>query len=169
MIKRIWLFPAHKATITFPKLSTARPHGLPIVAPVPVPSWSLPPPPPANEVTTPEDVTLRTLLLAESATNTFPELSTAMPIGRLKDALVIAPSANAAEPPPASVVTTPVEDTLRMRLLPVSATNTLPALSTAIPSGLLNVAAEAFPLADPPTPLPATVVTTPAEVTIRMT
>ncbi len=71
-------------------------------------------------------------------------------------------------PFPATVVITPFE-TLRMRLLPVSAMYRLPAESTATPSGPFNSALVAGPLSPlkPCVPFPATVVITPFE-TLRM-
>ena len=59
-----------------------------------------------------------------------------MPLGLLKKAVVPVPSAKAAALPPASVVTMPRGVTSRMRLLPVSATNTASlAESMAMPCG----------------------------------
>jgi len=63
----------------------------------------------------------------------LPLLSTATPTGLLNEAPAPVPSANVRVPFPASVVTTPPGVTLRMRLLYVSATMTLPLLSTATP------------------------------------
>ena len=68
---------------------------------------------------------------------------------------------------PAMVVTTPAGVTLRIVLLPVSATYTLPELSTARPPGWLKPAALPVPSVDPNVP-PASVVTTPAGVILRM-
>ena len=70
------------------------------------------------------------------------------------------------EPPPASVVTTPVEeDTARMRLLPESDMKTVPPVDVeASPRGLLNLAAVVAPSAKPAVlepPPPRTVVTAP--------
>ena len=78
---------------------------------------------------------LRMRWLPESATMTLPLLSTATPLGELNEAPAPVPSANVADPLPASVVTTPPGVTLRMRSLPQSATLTLPLLSTATPLG----------------------------------
>ena len=72
-------------------------------------------------------------LLEKSATTTLPLLSTATPVGDRNEAPAPTPSANAYDPFPASVVTTPPGVTLRMRLLLWSATMTLPLLSTATP------------------------------------
>jgi hypothetical protein len=60
--------------------------------------------------------------LYESATYTVPLESTATPSGESKEALVPKPSANAADPLPAKVVTTPPGVTLRTLWLPWSAT-----------------------------------------------
>ena len=63
---------------------------------------------PASVATTPEGVTKRIRLFAVSATTITPsEGTTATPLGELKLADVPAPSAKAASPLPASVVTTP--------------------------------------------------------------
>ena len=62
-------------------------------------------------------------------------------------------------PLPANVLTTPAGVIIRIKLLPKSATNTLPALSVVIPMGTLNEAAVPVPLALPAAPLPANVVT----------
>jgi hypothetical protein len=101
-----------------------------------VPSANADDPLPASVVTTPPGVTLRMRLLPQSATITLPLLSTATPQGVMNEAPVPVPSANANDPFPASVVTTPPGVTLRMRLLRESATMTLPLLSTATPKGL---------------------------------
>jgi hypothetical protein len=99
---------------------------------------------------------------------TLPLLSTATPEGRLNEAPAPVPSANVADPLPASVVTTPPGATLRMRWLSQSATMTLPLLSTATPKGLLNEAPAPVPSVNAYDPLPASVVTTPPGVTLRM-
>ncbi len=64
-----------------------------------------------------ESPNLRMRLFKKSATMTLPLLSTATPVGRLNEAPVPTPLANAADPLPASVVTTPPGVTLRMRWL----------------------------------------------------
>ena len=70
---------------------------------------------------------------------------------------------------PASVLTTPPGAIFRIVWLPVSATYTLPALSTATPCGWLKSAALPVPSALPLTPAnPASVLTTPAGVIIRI-
>ena len=91
--------------------------------------------------------------------------STAKADGELKDAEVAAPSAHAGRPSPASVVTvtTPWTVTnLRMRLLVVSATYTLPEVSrlTVTPLGSLNIALVPVPSKNPELPFPAKVFTT---------
>ena len=147
---------------------TAKPTGFAIKAPVPFPSakpFSLP----ATVVTTPPGVNLRMRLLYQSAKKTLPMESTATPQGPHSDAPVPVPSANAAEPLPASVLTTPPGVTLRMRLFDESPTITLPLESKATPKGLLNLAAVPVPSDAPDTPpLPASVVTTPKGVTLRI-
>src|ERR1019366_3318022 len=98
------------------------------------------------------------VLLPLSATNTLPALSTATPQGYLNRAALPVPSALPEVPArPASVVTTPAGVTFRIVQLTSSATNMLPAPSTATPVGKLSRAA-----------LPASVVTTPAGVTFRI-
>ena len=83
----------------------------------------------------------------------LPTLSTASPVGRLKLAAVPVPSALPNTfAVPASVVTAPAAVILRIVLLPVSATYTLPAPSTATPNGRWKVAAVPVPSALPPDP-----------------
>jgi hypothetical protein len=99
---------------------------------------------------------------------TLPLLSTATPAGQLNEAPAPVPSANVADPLPASVVTTPPGVSLRMRWLFLSATMTLPLLSTATPEGSMNKAPAPAPSENPYDPPPASVVTTPPGVTLRM-
>src|ERR1035438_437679 len=101
---------------------------------------------PATVVMIPSE-TLRTRRLPVSAMNKLPAESTATPQGLLNSALVAGPPSPVKPdvPFPATVLITPFE-TLRMRLLKVSATYRLPIESTAI--------LHAYPL-------PATVVITP--------
>jgi len=73
---------------------------------------------PVGEEAPTEQVSLRMRSLDLSATMTLPLLSTATPEGSLNEAPAPVPSANAADPLPASVVTTPPGETLRMRWLP---------------------------------------------------
>jgi hypothetical protein len=70
---------------------------------------------------------------------------------------------------PATVVITPAGLTLRTRWLKASAMYRLPAASTAMPRGLLSWANVAWPVSPekPATPVPATVVITPAGLTLR--
>src|SRR5438874_4808771 len=69
----------------------------------------------------------------------------------------------------ATVVTTPAGVTLRLVELSAPVTRTLPALSTATPVGRLKRASGPVPSALPETnAVPATVVTTPAGVTLRI-
>ena len=107
-------------------------------------------------------------LLAVSATKTFPLVSTVTPEGLSNLAVVLYPSAKPGILFPAIVVTTPKDVTFRMRLLLWSATNTLPLASTVTPLGLLNLAFTPVPSANAWSPLPASVVTTPADVTFRI-
>jgi hypothetical protein len=76
---------------------------------------------------------------------------------------VLVPSAKP-EVEPANVVTTPAGVILRIRLLNVSATYTLPCASVARPSGLLNIALAPVPSVEPALEVPAKVVTTPPGV-----
>src|SRR5437660_206684 len=88
----------------------------------------------------------------------------------LNGAPLPAPSALPALPAnPASVVTAPADVPLRIVWLIVSATQTVPAMSTAKPVGTLKRAALPVPSAPPALPAnPASVVTTPADVTLRI-
>jgi hypothetical protein len=99
----------------------------------------------------------------------FPAESIATPIGVLKLALVAIPSTDPAELP-TIVVTTPSDVILRTRWLIPSATYTFPAESTVTPLGALKVALVPVPFADPVKldKLPAKVVTTPADVILRI-
>jgi hypothetical protein len=75
-------------------------------------AWPLP----ASVPTLPEAEIIRMRLLALSATSTSPVPATkATPMGLLKDAEVLNPSANAGEPEPARVLTWPTLETTRMR------------------------------------------------------
>ena len=147
------------------------------LADAPAPSCSAGPtgPPPASVVTTPDGVILRILLPYPSVTKTFPDASTAIPLGLLKLAAAPVPSCPIGSPPiapPASVVTTPAGVILRILLFIVSATKTVPYWSTAMPWGLLKLAAVPVPSwpipAPPPMPPPASVVTTPLGVILRI-
>ena len=70
-------------------------------------------------------------------------------------------------PLPASVLTTPAV-IVRMRWLLWSATYTVPLPSTATPKGLPNCAVAPGPSALPAVPLPASVLTIPVAVILRM-
>lgn len=107
-------------------------------------------------------------LFPVSATTTLPAGSTATPYGPAKAALVPAPSANPAAPPPASRLTRPPGVTKRTQWLSTSATNTLPPASTATPRGPLKAAAVPTPFAKPAPAAPARVDTTRAGLTARM-
>jgi hypothetical protein len=109
-------------------------------------------------------------LFDESATTISPlEETAATALGPLKLAAVPVPSANAALPLPASVVTTPRGVTRRMRLLFGSATTITPLEGiTSSPKGKWKLAAARVPSANAAVPLPARVVTTPRGDTSRM-
>ncbi len=156
------------ATITWSFASTAKPVNPRKDALVPTPSLNELNPLPASVLTTPSGVTLRTRRLLPSPTSTLPLASTATLDGELKEASVPVPSANAPTPLPASVVTTPPGETLRIAEFNVSATSTFPPASTATPQGRSKVAPVPTPLVNPRTPLPACVVTTPPGVTLRI-
>jgi len=94
---------------------------------------------------------------------------TATPTGWLKLAPAPVPSVEKPPPLPASVVTTPLGVTSRMRLFPASATTKTPLEGiTATPIGLRNDAAVPMPSKNVELPLPASVVTAPRGVTSRM-
>ena len=87
-------------------------------------------------------------------------LSSATPVGKLKEAAVPVPSAEPELPLPAKVVTTPAGVIFLMRLLSPSATYTLSLLSTATPKGLLKEADVPVASVAPLTPsIPAKVLT----------
>ena len=91
---------------------------------------------PARVVTTPAGVTFRIVWLSVSATYTLPALSTATPLGIAEPRGAARAIGTAGVPGlPARVVTTPAGVTFRIVWLSVSATYTLPALSTATPEG----------------------------------
>ena len=100
----------------------------------------------------------RTRLLKYSVTAMRPSASTATPAGSLKAALALAPSAHAAAPLPATVLTTPSGVTRRTRLTPPSATIKLLALSMAMRMSPWNAAAVPSPSTHARAPLPASVV-----------
>ena len=156
------------ATYTAPVPSTATPEGRKKLAAVPCPSTRPENPEPARVVTFPVGVILRMRLLPVSATYTVPFPSTAAPEGERKLASVPFPSEKEALPLPASVVTFPLGVILRMRLFPVSATYTVPFPSTATPEGQRKLASVPFPSEKLELPLPASVVTFPLAVILRM-
>ena len=149
---------------------TTTPCGVLKLAAAPEPSANTPLPLPTSVVTIPMGVTSRMRLLkASHTTMTLLEGITAIPCGLLKLAAEPVPSAKAALPLPASVVTTPRGVTSRMRLFHVSATTMMPLEgSTTTPFGPLNLAAAPVPSAKVALPLPASVVTTPRGVTSLM-
>src|SRR5258706_7873486 len=93
-----------------------------------------------------------------------------MPTGALKRTALPVPSALPETPGEPERVTTPPAGVMRrIVLLPVSATYTVPAASTARPDGYLNLAAEPAPSALPITMVePAKVDTIPSGVIFRM-
>ena len=119
-------------------------------------------PPPANVETALVAMTIaRIRLLFLSVTKREPAPSRATPVGALKRATVPMPLVLPAAvpmllPPPASVVTCLVEMTIiRILLFLVSATYSRPAeLSSAMPSGLENLATVPMPSAMPDKPEP---------------
>ena len=66
------------------------------------------------------------------------------------------------EPSPASVLTQPSEDTMRMQWLPESATKSVPSASTASPFGAWKAALVPWPSACRGAPLPARMLTVPS-------
>ncbi len=107
-------------------------------------------------------------LLTLSAIKMLPLASMATPTGQLKIAAVPVPSAKAPAPLPARVVTTPPGETFRTRLLPQSPTTTLPPASMPTPEGQLKEADSPSPLANAIDPLPASELTAPEGVTLRI-
>ena len=112
----------------------------------------------------------RILLFCMSATITLPEVSTATPAGLVKSAAVptpfVKPGVKPDELPPTSVMTVRLGEMRRILLLPLSATITLPEVSTATQLGALKSAAVPTPLVKPPVVPdelpPASVMTRPA-------
>ena len=166
------LFPVSATTMTPVEGITSTPIGKLNLAAAPVPSANAPSLPlPASVVTTPRGVTRRMRWLPVSATTiTLLEGITATPLGFLKLAAAPTPSAKAALPLPASVVTTPSEIVTSRILWLNSSATTIKLLEgiTATPVGLLKLAAAPMPSAKAPLPLPASVVTTPRGVTMRI-
>ena len=122
-----------------PAPSTATPavSSAALVAGPPSPEEPCKVPPPATLVMIPLVETLRMWLLPRSAMNRLPAPSTATPSGQFSCALVAGPPLpeKPGVPLPATVAMMPLGKTLRMRLLPVSAINRLPVLSTATAAG----------------------------------
>jgi hypothetical protein len=87
----------------------------------------------------------------------------------LKQAAELAPSAKAAVPLPAMVVTTPWGVTFRMRWLYVSLTYKVSKPSMASPEGLENVAAVPVPSEKTVWNMPANTVEKPSGETLRIT
>ena len=119
---------------------------------------------PTRVLTTPPGyVTIRMRLLVESATTIAPSDGiTATPAGHPKLADVPVPSAKAWVPLPARVLTTPLGETTRMRLLSRSETTKAPLEGmTATPRGYLKLAAVPVPSAKAALPLPANVLAAP--------
>ena len=128
-------------------------------------------PVPATVHMVPSGVTLRTTSFPVSAMNKLPVESTATPNGPLICALVAAPPSpvNPAVPLPATVVMVPLAAIRRTTEASRSATNRLPAASTAMPMGEFNCAATAAPLSPefPARALPATRVSVPPASTLN--
>jgi hypothetical protein len=119
-MRRMRLLLESTTTIKLLEGITATPRGLQKLAAEPTPSANALLPLPPRVVTAPEvGSTSRTRLLSSSATTTMPLKGiTATPRGLLKLAAAPMPSANAAAPLPASVMTAPeLGSTSRMRLL----------------------------------------------------
>jgi hypothetical protein len=98
----------------------------------------------------PAAFTLRTRSLPPSLMYRFPAESVATQVGTLSPALGPGPPSpeKEREPLPATVVMMPLTDTLRTLELPPSAIYKLPALSNAMPKGVLSAAL----VAGPPSP-----------------
>ena len=163
----IQLLPA-SATKMLPLAPTATPRGLSKEATAPVPSANAADPLPASVLTTPPDVILRMRLLAWSATKILLLASMSTLLGRENEAPAPVPSANAADPLPAKVVTTPPGVTLRTRWLSLSATKALLDASMVKPQGPLNEAVAPVPSKNVAVPLPASKVTEPAGEILRI-
>src|SRR5947207_1614754 len=105
-----------------------------------------------------------------SATYTFPAASAATPDGLSNRASLPVPSLEPTCPAvPAIVLTAPAAVILRIVLLFLSATYTLPAASIATPYGLSNRASLPVPSLEPTWPaVPANVLTAPAAVILRI-
>ena len=113
----------------------------------------------------------RRMILLQSATYTSSLGETAIAVGWRKRAAEPIPSVLPGAPAlPAIVVTVPEGEIRRMTWLKVSATNTLPAASTAVPTGFRYSACIAAPSRNPSVPeTPENVVTSPTGVIRRNT
>ena len=136
----------------FPEASTVTPQGALNSAeiagpPSPENPWD---PLPATVVMMPLVETFRIRLLSWSPMKRFPEASTEIPRGKDSDADVANPPSpeNPWFPLPAMVVMMPLVETLRIRLLKVSAMKRLPEASTVTPNGRAKEAE----VAGPPSP-----------------
>src|ERR1035438_8217569 len=125
---------------------------------------------PATVVTAPPGVITRTVPLPESTSYSKPLVPIASALGEQNRGTPLVPSTLPVTPAlPANVVTTPLLVAFRIVEFWESATYMLPVLSTATPDGPQNRAALFVPSALPYCgTLPASVVTTPALVTVRM-
>lgn len=157
-----------------PSGSSASPEGKVSTAAVPAPSGNTAPAPvPARVITAPEGRMARILWLKKSLTNITPPAippGAATAYGALKALALPCPSAKLAEPSPATVHTKPVERLIaRILCDAVSATRSaqsaphtvLESAGTASPYILLKRASLGRPSAQPTTPAPAIVRTTP--------
>jgi hypothetical protein len=157
--------PSHSDTYnTRPLTSSATPRGTLKVASVPSPSLSPAVPLPARVVTFAVAISKRrTRMLYESPMYSIPFACKVAEVGKLNCALVPLPSAKPQVPLPASVVTADEERSMARILHPDCSTMkaALPSEASAIPVGLVNIAAVPTPLLPPATPLPAIVETKP--------
>ena len=90
-------------------------------------------------------------------------------MGNENAARVPSPSAHAAIPLPAKTLTVPLGETSLSLLLLASPTKTVPLLSTAMPRGTLKIADSVpKPLEKLAAPVPASVVTKPEKIILRI-
>jgi hypothetical protein len=151
-----------------PITPTTKPVGALKLAKVPIPSAKVAAPLPAIVLTDPTGFTLRIRLFVVSAINKFPSTSTAIPLGLLNFATLAAPLTNPTNPLPENDDTVPFGKIFLMRLLAVSATNTVSIAFTATPTGELKLAAGPTPSTNVAVPLPAKVLTVPFGKILRM-
>ena len=139
----------------------------------PSPAYPPMPLPATVEIVPPLTGTLRTRLPLNSVIYRLPAASRVKPNGAFNAALAAGPPSpeDPAVPLPAKVEIAPADVTLRTRLLALSAIYTLPAESTATPSGALSCAAVPTPPSppNPSEPLPAIVEIVPFGATLRTT